>query len=445
MGEIAKVAMYVQTEYAKKTYSVESYNVRMFPGSEMVIHELLKNGIYVDYCSSANVEKYKVVLVSITSQCDWLSFISERLTWKKGDYKVIVGGFGVLNYKPFISVADYFYFGRAENDIHLCVTELLEYGQMQERGHVVDVKNIKTKYYIRQAVSPYADEYVLSNGEKFIESVIGCQRKCLFCSYTWHRKFTGGLQKDSGIFKGDSEKTMFEIIAGDHSNLSSLRMVGLDGISERIRCGVNKRISNDDIVNFFKIMNEKSKPHHIKFYNICGYWDESDEDYKDFANTIKEIDASINTGKWCIELHSTPFRPMPATPLSHMPTQYYNFRKNISKKLRRHTGYISDSSVFYNGENIFGLETMGTESLPTVIIDMIVLRGNENDGEVFKKLACTKKFNTLDTNGKIKTLERFFDVNKLFGKYDHGTLPTEYLSTYIDVEKIGIKKCLDVE
>jgi radical SAM superfamily enzyme YgiQ (UPF0313 family) len=439
MGEVAKVAMYVQTEYAKKTYSVESYNVRMFPGSEMVIHELVKNGIRVDYCSSANVEKYKVVLVSITSQCDWLSFCSERITWKKGEYKVIIGGFGVLNYKPFVSLADYFYFGRSENDIHMCVNELLESGEMQQRQHIVDVKSIKSQYFIRQALTPYQDEYVLSNGEKFCESVIGCQRKCLFCSYTWHRKFTGGLQKDSGVFRGDSEKTMFEIIAGDHTNLSALRMVGLDGISQRIRYNANKRISNDDVVSFFKVMNEKSKPHHVKFYNICGYWDENDEDYKDFAEVIKEIDMTINTGKWCIELHSTPFRPMPATPLSHKPTQYYNFRKNISKKLRKHTGYMSDNSVFYNGKNIFALETMGTESLSTVIIDMIVLRGCENDGENFKKLASTKKFNTLDTTGKIKTLEKYFDVNKLFGMYDNGTLPTEYLKSYVDVSKILVK------
>jgi len=439
MGEVTNVAMYVQTKYAKKAYSVESYNVRMFPGSEMVIHELIKNGIPVDYCSSANVEKYKVILVSITSQCDWLSFCAERLSWKKGGYKVIVGGFGVLNYKPFLSLSDYFYFGRSENDIHLCINELLSDGEIHDRNHIVNSKCIKNNYSIRQAESPYQDSYTLSNGDRFVESVIGCQRKCLFCSYTWHRRFTGGLQKDSGVFQGDSEKTMFEIIAGDHSNLSALRMVGLDGISERIRQNVNKRISNHDVVEFFKIMNDKSKPHHIKFYNICGYWDECDDDYKDFAETINNVDNSIGTGKWCIELHSTPFRPMPATPLSHMPTQYYNFRKNISKKLRKHTGHMSGNSVFYNGKNIFGLETMGTESLSTVIIDMIVIRGTEQDGELFKKLATTKKFNSLNTNGKVKTLEKYFDINKLFGKYEHGTLPTEYLETYVDVSKIGLK------
>jgi len=80
-----------------------------------------------------------------------------------------------------------------------------------------------------------------------------------------------------------------------------------------------------------------------------------------------------------------------------------------------------------------------------VIIDMIVLRGDENDGENFKKLSQTKKFMSLDTNGKIKTLEKYFDVNKLFGKYEPDTLPTEYLGTYVDVAKIGRKKYQEVE
>jgi hypothetical protein len=436
VGKTVKVAMYVQTEYAKKAYQVESYDVRIFPGAEMVVHEIVKSGIGVDYCSMANVHNYDIVLVSITSQCDWLSFCSERLKWKKGTYKVIVGGFGVLNYRPFVSLADYFYFGRSDGDISICIKEIIKYGEIDDRPHILNVNKLKGEYFIRQTESPYCGTYKLPSGEDYQESVIGCQRKCLFCSYTWHRKFTGGLQKDSGIFKGDSEKTIFEIIGGEHDNLSALRMVGLDGISQRIRYNVNKKISNDDIVTFFDIMSKKAKPHHIKFYNICGFWDESDDDYSDFAKVIKSIDEHINTGKWCIELHSTPFRPMPATPLSHVPTQYYSFRKNISKKLRRFTGHISDNSVFYNGNNIFGLETMGTESLPTVIIDMVVLRGTEQDGEVFKSLSLTKKFNSLDTASKVKTLEKHFDVKKLFGKYNSGELPTEYLKTYTKYKEV---------
>jgi len=64
----AEVAVYVQSKYAKPAYTVESYNVRAWPGLQMVCHALRKAGIEVDYCSSATAGRYKVVLVSI---CPW--------------------------------------------------------------------------------------------------------------------------------------------------------------------------------------------------------------------------------------------------------------------------------------------------------------------------------------------------------------------------------------
>ena len=97
----AQVAVYVQSEYAKKAYAVESYNVRAWPGLEMICHVLRQAGIEVDYCSSATAGRYKVVLVSITSGCDWLPFIGERVRWPAAWRPTIVaGGAGLLNVRP---------------------------------------------------------------------------------------------------------------------------------------------------------------------------------------------------------------------------------------------------------------------------------------------------------------------------------------------------------
>jgi hypothetical protein len=41
----ADVAVYVQSKYAKPAYTVESYNVRAWPGLEMVCHALRVAGI----------------------------------------------------------------------------------------------------------------------------------------------------------------------------------------------------------------------------------------------------------------------------------------------------------------------------------------------------------------------------------------------------------------
>jgi hypothetical protein len=79
----AQVAVCVQSKYAKPAYMVESYNVRAWPGLEMICHALRQAGIEVDYCSSATAGRHKVVLVSITSGCDWHSSIGERLRWPR--------------------------------------------------------------------------------------------------------------------------------------------------------------------------------------------------------------------------------------------------------------------------------------------------------------------------------------------------------------------------
>ncbi len=105
---MGKIAIYVQSGYAKQTYSNENYNVRAFPGIEMIAHVLRKSEYEVEYCSASTVQDYKIILISITSACDWWSFIAERMTWRQGDYTVIIGGAGVLNVRLFLQYADIF-------------------------------------------------------------------------------------------------------------------------------------------------------------------------------------------------------------------------------------------------------------------------------------------------------------------------------------------------
>ena len=111
-----KVAVYVQGRYAKPAYKVEFYDTRAWPGLELVCHALRSAGIEVEYCSAATVDRYKVVLVSITSGCDWHPFVAERLRWKEHG-TVIAGGAGLLNVRPFLRWVDVFCFGRAEDYI----------------------------------------------------------------------------------------------------------------------------------------------------------------------------------------------------------------------------------------------------------------------------------------------------------------------------------------
>lgn len=122
---MAEIAIYVQAQYSKKTYKRESYDIRKWYGLEIVRDDLERAGFAVTYCSIADVATYRVVLVSITSACDWYSFIAERVRWPSGKYVVVCGGAGVLNIRPVLKHADVFVFGRGEGLVVNLVQNIL--------------------------------------------------------------------------------------------------------------------------------------------------------------------------------------------------------------------------------------------------------------------------------------------------------------------------------
>ena len=177
-----KVAVYVQGRYAKPAYKVESYDTRAWPGLELVCHALRAAGIEVEYCSAATVGRYKVVLVSITSGCDWHPFVRERLRWKDHG-TVIAGGAGLLNVRPFLRWADVFCFGRAEDYIVPVVKAALA-GEKHEHLSVCYAAEFDADrtWLIDAGRQLYPHPVPLANGKMWVEAASGCQRKCLFCA-----------------------------------------------------------------------------------------------------------------------------------------------------------------------------------------------------------------------------------------------------------------------
>ena len=432
-----KICTYVQTKYAKQTYKNECYNVRINAGMAVVVDILKRNGYAVDFAGSATVHNYDVVLVQITSDCDWWDFIAERITWQKGNYKVIVGGAGVLNVRPFLPFIDYFVLGRAENNIDLLIDALNKYGEY-ESDNVINSKtfDVNKKYYLKQVDEIYPHDICLENGDTYHEDVVGCNHKCLFCGYTWQRKQAKTEEFNySGLWHGgkDRERAMIDMDNGVAVDLVKLRTTAIDGLSERLRFMVNKKISNQMLIKFLIKLASCEKPHQVKFYNIVGYPTETIDDWIDFKEQIKKADSEFKKQEkqTSILLHSTPFRAMPATPLACKPMSYKNYRGEIGKQL----GQGLKGNIFYQGNAMWAVESMATESLCTVIQSAIVWRGTEQDTDNFVKLACNKKFNTANSVIKQITLEKYFDVKNLFAELTLETLPTKYLRTYAKVEK----------
>lgn len=432
-----KICAYVQTKYAKQTYKNECYNTRIFAGLAVVIDIINHAGYEVEFAGNATVHKYDVVLVSMTSDCDWWDFIAERVKWQKGDYKVVAGGSGVLNVRPFLQYIDYFILGRGERINDNMIISLDKYGDY-EHPSVINSKTFDENkhYYINQVDKIYPHKIKLENGDEYGEDTIGCNHRCLFCGYTWHRKnVSDSAFEYSGLWNGgaDRERAMIDMANGIQVDLNKLRTTAIDGLSERLRFKVNKRISRDMLRTFLKQLALCEKPHQVKFYNIIGYPTETKDDWMEFVEDIQIVDKELKPSEkqTSILLHSTPFRAMPATPMACKPMSYKNYRGEIGKLRSDLKG-----NIFYQGNSMWAVESMATESLSTVMQSAIVWRGTEQDSDNFAKIALSKKFKSADSKTKQLTLERYFDMDKLFGQFTSDTLPTKYLRTYAKVEKM---------
>jgi hypothetical protein len=436
-----KICAYVQTEYAKQAYSQESFNVRQFAGLAVVVDIVRRAGYEVDYAGVATVHEYDVVLVSITSDCDWWPFVAERSRWRKGGYKVIAGGPGVLNVRPFLPFVDYFVLGRAEGVIDGLI-KALDVGAEFKDNSVVASKtfDLDSTYYINQVTEPYPHEIKLENGQTYKEGMIGCNHRCLFCGYTWQRKHTGGAFRYGDLWSKneDVEVALLNYVKGQKVNLNKLRTTAIDGLSQRIRFMVNKKITREVLQEFIRDLATCDKPHQVKFYNIIGYPTETEDDWWEFVEDIKAVDAKLpkTTKQTCILLHSTPFRAMPATPLACAAMSYKNYRGKIGEVL----GKGLKGNIIFQGRSIWSVESMGTESLPTVVQSAIVWRGTESDSDTFIRLASNSKYWKSPMGVRLATLEKYFDVPTLFGEFDPCNLPTKYLRTYCQVETMWGKK-----
>lgn len=437
-----RICAYVQQSYTKQTYKKECMDTRQFVGLRVIIDCLERAGYTVEFAGMDTVHRYDLILVSLTSDCDWWPYVQERTQWQRGNYKVIIGGAGLLHITPFLPFADYFMFGRGEDLIVPLVRGIERDGGFAHESIAFrGTFSPDGIYQIAQARAPYPHRIRLSERRSFCEGPIGCNHKCLFCGYTWHRRFCSEYdhyQMEDSLFGpvSDRERAMLDLHDNPESiDFAHLRTTAIDGMSERLRRMVGKPITREIMLEFLRAMiTYRGAPHQLKFYNIVGYPTETESDWMEFVDTLAEADgdAPQREKQWSIVLHSTPFRPMPATPLACAPMSYRNYRGQIGKTL----GPQLKGNLIYQGRSLWAVESMGTESLSTVFLSAIAHRGAESDTENIIRLCRTRKFWSAPSPVRLATLEKYFDASRLFGAFTADTLPSRYLRTYAKVEKM---------
>jgi len=435
-----KIGAYIVKRQSKQNYAKESYNVRAWPGFEMVLHTARAEGWQIEYVGEATAYKCDVVLVSITSDCDWWPFITERMKWQNSDVRVIAGGPGVLNVRPLLTMVDVFVFGRGEGLIlDLLAAEAKAERLESESVCYSDTFSIDNIYRIKQTDSFYSQEFQLANGRMYHETSLGCPNRCFFCGYTWHRKYIGDGRYHGGsdlISVGQSykERTIRELVEMPLKHWEAegrIRLVGLDGTSERLRRKANKVIPREMWREFLEKVATFQVPQQLKVYNIIGYPDETEEDWHEFLEDIRLVDDRLQASRqWSLLCHFTPFRAMPATPCATWPMSYCNYRGAIARSLKLEG---MPGNVFFQGNQFWAVESMGTDSLATVIQSAIILRGLEYDTEGIQALARTKKYWAASVASRVATLEQWFDCASLFKEYEWNQLPTRYLHSHANV------------
>lgn len=335
-------------------------DTRQFVGLRVIIDCLERAGYTVEFAGMDTVHRYDLVLVSLTSDCDWWPYVQERTQWQHGNYKVIIGGAGLLHITPFLPFADYFMFGRGEDLIVPLVRGIERDGGFAHESIAFrGTFSPDGLYRIAQARDPYPHRIRLSERRSFLEGPIGCNHKCLFCGYTWHRRFCSKYdhyQMEDSLFGpvADRERAMLDLHDNPESiDFAHLRTTAIDGMSERLRRMVGKPITREIMLEFLRgMITYQGAPHQLKFYNIVGYPTETESDWMEFVDTLAEADgdAPQREKQWSIVLHSTPFRPMPATPLACAPMSYRNYRGQIGKVL----GPQLKGNLIYQGAEPLG-------------------------------------------------------------------------------------------
>ena len=183
---------------------------------------------------------------------------------------------------------------------------------------------------------------------------------------------------------------------------------------------------------------------YIKLYNVLGFPTETEDDWMEIADTVAEADGHFTTGmddgmKAPLGVHNTPFRAMPATPCATWPMSLRFHRHVWSRVMQRRFGHPNGRGehAFFEGRRLLMTGNWNTEALSSVMLDVLILRGEEQDSEAIRRLVATRGFWTANAFDQAATLVKHTRVEKLMGEYTWDTLPSRNILTYVKNEGLA--------
>jgi hypothetical protein len=411
-----------KNKLSKKNNNYFDYHANA--GANIVIELLSIAGIEVDFCSAATAIKYEIVLVSLTSQYDVFAFYKEVALLPDWDrerrkFKVVCGGFGMLNPYPIRHHVDYAVFGRAE-DFVVDLVEALLGGGDYEHESVMRLPDI--------SVVKFGQASKLLDLETFKEDAIGCSHKCKFCLYTWTRKLMGashyvrgGENKNFSPYKHTSGKVSIEVLLKDIKHMKEkygFTRAGLDGSSQRLRYLYGKRISNEDLIEATDHLGTFEGAKFFKILNVVNFPTETEDDRQEMFEVLKKARPKNMV---VVTIHNAPLNPQPCTPLGYGPVTLFPDHSKL--KLTR----------VFEQENLACRYALCETPLSQLKM-AIVGRATEETDKLFHTICFSPKLKAAPRDYvRYKMLESNFDLIPYVREYDpdEDKAPGWYLETYL--------------
>jgi len=309
-----------------------------------------------------------------------------------------------------------------------------------------------------------------------IEIARGCKYKCAFCALTYLKPYREGKPEDIkelilrapnknvALFaperlahSGYDEIDCFTKDAGKNNTASDLRwdnlaqrpghkgtvLFGLEGMSERLRFGIGKHITDDGFVEGCqKLVREAGGKRGIRFYIILGLPGETGDDYEAWTELLRKIDATPEAKGLTLTPFVNTFLTQPFSPLQWGASAdpWADYAGRFKRALWPH-GH--DDSKRWRTTIAFTARIWGPLSR---VKAQLAVRGDERVEHVLRDMTVNSKLRSqIGRSGPrgarifARYLEQYYgySVDYLCGPLDpHGTYPWEVVQTHVSKETL---------
>lgn len=358
----------------------------------------------------------------------------------EGRIKIVGGNYPSTSPNSIFPFCDYIFLGDGEEwDGNLNSENIISKNKPHGKRKIVDKINPK-KY-----------EDIQSTRRSFVEISRGCKNKCKFCQYGWlkpyresdindicavieqcktktirafaadrfqhtqYPKIRAKLDKLGKCDSGSDVSIRFLLKNPEYLKLTNKVRVGVEGLSYRLRRHVGKNYTDEEIVNFCKMVSDAGIKC-LDWYMIYGLPTETREDSIEFNRLIRKLDEALPVG-YCIAIHWNAFTPSAITPFQSEAAAPFESRK-----------YMQEMFSEIPNKRIKIMHKPKLTSYETLVRRMIAIRSTNKSAKLIEAIADSPSV----IKNKMESIIKYWEKQEnasLMGKWPNNVpMPWEHFN-----------------